>query len=78
MTLLSILDAVDPSAADEMERLIRRQATDDAVFYEQVKLECDLGVDPHLEHIHGLRSARWSVGTGGGHHRHHLDEASHH
>jgi hypothetical protein len=80
MTILAVLDSVDPAAADRMERLIRQQANADAIFYEQVKLECDLGADgtaPHLEHVHGLRQARWTVGAGGGHHRHRSDDVAH-
>jgi hypothetical protein len=80
MAVLRVLDATDPVAADEFEHLIRQQATSDALFYERVKLECDLGdngSDTHLEHVHGLRKARWTVGAGGGHHRRHADEVAH-
>lgn len=80
MVILNALDEYDPATADSFERLVRQQATADALFYEQVKLECDLGTgdpEPHLEHVHGLRKARWAVGAGGGHHRRRTDEAAH-
>ena len=62
---VAVLDALEPAAAREFERVVQSQARADKRFRERHVLEGDLG-PAGLDGASGETVARWHRGAGGG------------